>query len=241
VSPAVGFTWGLLSVLVGLRERAWSRLALAGLVAALTLTPWPVRSYLVFGRLIPVKSNLAYELYQSQCLQPDGLVQRRTLQLHPYTATTPEGREYHALGEIAYLDRKHQQFWEAVSAQPLDFLKRLADRLLGATLWYEPFDRAQEARRPWALWLCRLTHPLPFLALLVLAGTSARRPLQRAQGIVIGVYLLYLLPYIGASYYERYAVPLLGVKVLLVLWAFERLRPARSAPAQQRPSSDLHL
>jgi hypothetical protein len=41
---------------------------------------------------------------------------------------------------------------------------------------------------------------------------------------VIGVYVLYLLPYIGVSYYERYAVPLLGVKVLLVVWGADRCR-----------------
>jgi hypothetical protein len=235
VNPAVGLSWGLLSLLVGLRDRAWSRLALAVLVTGLTLLPWTVRNYLVFGRLIPVKSNLAYELYQSQCMQPDGLVQRRTLQLHPYTAATQEGREYNALGEIAFLDHKQRQFWEAVSSQPADFLRRAARRFLAATLWYEPFDPAQEARRPWALWFSRLTHPLPFLALLVLVAASARRPLQRAQWIVIGVYLLYLLPYVGVSYYERYAVPLLGVKVLLVLWALDRLPAFRRTPVTVPP------
>jgi hypothetical protein len=239
VNPAAGLTWGLLSLLVGARDRAWSRLALAGLVAGLTLLPWTVRNYLVFGHLIPVKSNLAYELYQSQCMQPDGLVQRRTLALHPYTAATREGREYNSLGEMAFLDRKREQFWEAVSSQPFDFLRRMARRFLAATLWYEPFNPPQEARRPWVLWLSRLAHPLPFLALLALVATSARRPLQRAQWVAIGVYLLYLLPYVVVSYYERYAVPLLGVKVLLVVWASElalSLAPAsRFAPAGQPP------
>jgi hypothetical protein len=32
-----------------------------------------------------------------------------------------------------------------------------------------------------------------------------------------------LLPYVAISYYERYAVPLLAVKVLLVLWAVDSL------------------
>jgi hypothetical protein len=35
--------------------------------------------------------------------------------------------------------------------------------------------------------------------------------------------VLYLLPYAAASYYDRYAMPLTGVKVLLVMWAVERL------------------
>ena len=68
---------------MGLRRRAWRRLALALAFAGLTLLPWTVRNFLVFGRVIPVKSNLAYELYQSQCLQPDGLITYRTFDRHP--------------------------------------------------------------------------------------------------------------------------------------------------------------
>ena len=40
--------------------------------------------------------------------------------------------------------------------------------------------------------------------------------------MVIGAYVLYLVPYIVASYYERYGAPLLGIKVLLVLLAADR-------------------
>jgi len=41
--------------------------------------------------------------------------------------------------------------------------------------------------------------------------------------MILATYALYLLPYIGVSYYERYAMPLLAVKVLLVIWAADRL------------------
>jgi hypothetical protein len=63
--------------------------------------------------------------------------------------------------------------------------------------------------------------------LLVLAVTARREPLHASQWIVIAVYLIYLLPYVVVSYFERYAIPLLGVEVLLVLWAGERLPPFR--------------
>jgi hypothetical protein len=222
VNPVVGLIWGMLSLSAGFRRRDWPRLAVALLAAASALAPWTARNYLVFGRLIPVKSNLAYELYQSQCLQEDGLIQRQTFAHFP-SRDGPEGKEFRALGEIAYLDRKREQFAQAVRADPLDYLDRVACRFLGATLWYEPFDRVAAARRPWLLWLSRLVHPLPFLALLFLVGTSLGRRLTRAQWTVIGVYLLYLFPYIAVSYYERYGTPLLGIKVLLVLWAAGRL------------------
>lgn len=64
VSPVLGLVWGVLSVATAGRSRAWAPLAVAVFVAALALAPWTVRNWLVFGRLIPVKSNLAYELYQ---------------------------------------------------------------------------------------------------------------------------------------------------------------------------------
>jgi hypothetical protein len=224
INPIVGFTWGILSLVMGFRARSWSGPALAILVAALTLLPWTVRNYLVFGRFIPIKANLAYELFQSQCLEPDGLCQSATIALHPHTGSSQEAQAYNVLGENAYLERKQQQFWQAVRADPLEFVKRLMIRLAGATLWYVPFDRDSEPRhRPWVPWVSRLVHPLPFLAVLMLLVTARWRPLHWTQWSVIGVYLLYLLPYIVVSYFERYAIPLLGIKVLLVLWATDAL------------------
>jgi hypothetical protein len=223
INPIVGLTWGVVSLVVWFRDWTWARLATAVLAAGLMVAPWSVRNYVVFGRLIPIKSNVVYELYQSQCLQPDGLLQGSTFIKHPYCAKNLERQEYAALGEMAFLDRKREQFWQAVRANPADFLKRVGDRFLGATLWYVPFDRPKEIKRPWAFWLSRLTHPLPFLGLLVLILSAFWQRLHWVQGAVIGVYLLYLLPYIGVSYYDRYAIPLLGVKVLLVIWGADRL------------------
>ena len=223
VNPSIALAWGVLTLAQGYRSGTWSRMAVALLVAGLTLTPWTVRNYLVFGRWIPVKSNLAYELYQTQCLQNDGLYQATTARLHPTVRSSGERQEFKTLGEAAYLDRKRQQFWESVRADPVDFLDRVASRFLGATVWYVPFNRADEARQPWVLWARRFAHPLPFLALVFLLFTGFREPLSWPQWTVIGVYVLYLLPYIAASYYERYAVPLVAVKVLLVTWAVDRL------------------
>jgi hypothetical protein len=231
VNPVVGVAWGGFSLVAAHRDRAWPRLAAAALAAGLALAPWTAWNYAVFGRLIPVKSNLAYELYQSQCLQPDGLIRRSTFAQHP-GGHTAEAREYDALGESAYLARKAEQFRRAVGADPVAFLDRVAARCVGATLWYVPFDPSQETRHPWSLWCSRLTHPLPFLALAILVLTAlSGSPLRRAEWVVIGVYLLYLLPYVVVSYYERYAFPLVGVKVLLVVFAADRFRLLRFPPS----------
>jgi hypothetical protein len=242
VNPLVGMIWGAFTLFIGRRRSDWRRLGVSLVAAAVTLAPWTARNYLVLGRLIPVKSNLAYELYQSQRLQPDGLIQATTFGTHPYQPATREGQEYRELGETAFLDKKQAQFWQAVGQDPINFLERVADRFFGATLWYVPFNRSEEYQRTWELWFCRLIHPLPFLALLFLVYSGAGKPLDPVQWAVVGVYALYLLPYIGASYYERYAVPMIGVKVLLVLWAADRLlsmrtRAKAAAEAKRAPAA----
>jgi hypothetical protein len=229
VNPSIGLPWGVLTLAHGYRSSGWSRTGVALFAVVLALTPWTVRNYLVFGRLIPVKSNLAYELYQSQCMQDDGLFHATTARRHPSVRGSREGQEYKALGETAYLDRKREQFADAVWADPMDFLDRVADRFLAATVWYVPFNRVDEARRPAMLWARRLVHPLPFLALGCLLCSGFRAPLSWPQWSVIGIYMFYLMPYVAASYYPRYAIPLVAVKVLLVIWALDRLWSLRSA------------
>jgi hypothetical protein len=221
INPIVALAWGILSIAIMFRQRAWYRFGIAVLVAALTLTPWIVRNYFTFGKLIPVKSNLAYELWQSQCRQKDGLLQN--FNGHPYGSAGPERRRYKELGEIKFIDERRDMFWKAVREDPLDFADRVACRFLGATLWYVPFNRSDVTQRPWVVWTNRVLHPLPFLSVLVLGFTVLWRPLHWSQWAVMGVYLIYIFPYIGVSYYERYAMPLLGVKVLLVLWAADRM------------------
>jgi hypothetical protein len=249
INPVVGLIWAVLASLTGFRQRAWFNLATALLVAGFTLAPWTIRNYLVFGHLIPVKSNLGYELYQSQCLQPDGLLRFATFDLHPSKYAGPERDDYKAVGEMAYMERKRQQFCEAVWANPQDFVRRIGERLLGATVWYEPFQRSEVAKRPWVFLLSRWIHPLPFLGLLALLLTAAWKRIDRVQWNVIAIYCLYLLPYIAVSYYDRYGVPLLGVKVLFVIWGADRLvltkstlselllRRATNNPNATRPSA----
>jgi|GEM_PF-688315 len=224
VSPVVGFVWGVLTIGEAIRCRTLVRLLLAGVGAAVVLTPWTVRNYQTFGRFIPVKSNLGYELHQSQCRSPDGLLRlEQFLQSHPYNPMTPDSRAYRRLGEMAFLDQKMAAFRASVSANPGDFAAKVGNRFLAATLVYVPTNPTEEERVYWALWISRVLHPLPFLAVVLLVGTACRFGLRREQWVVLLGYTAYLLPYILVGYYDRYAYPLIGVKTILVVWAAERL------------------
>jgi hypothetical protein len=199
------------------------------------------KDYAMFGRLIPVKANLAFELYQSQCLQKDPVLKRSTLGRHPMAAKSEARREYQQRGEMAFLDERRQRFSEAVAADPFDFLDRAAGRFLAATLLYEPYEPGGWQEPAWLLWFNRLTHPLAFLALLVLLSARSE---HCSPWPLMTVYIFYLIPYIGISYYERYAFPLVVTKIVLILWAADRLlslladrRAMQAQPAPHSPAA----
>lgn len=236
-SPVAGFTWGMLALSAGARSGSRGRLAVAVAVAVLTITPWMVRNYLVFGRLIPVKANLAFELYQSQCRRPDGLLRGGIFAGHPYVSNNKERRRYARLGETAYLDEKMALFRESLEADPSGFLRRVGNRFLAATVLYTPFDGSEERRRPWTYRANRWTYPLAFACLVGIVLATAwqaafsirpeatrRRRAPSAVAIVIGVYLAYLLPYVAISFYDRYKLPLLAAEVPLIACGIDGVR-----------------
>lgn len=223
VGPILGATWAVFTVAEGVRERSVRRLLLATVVSIAVVTPWAVRNYRVFDRFIPVKSNLAFELHQSQILEPDGVLRAARMPIHPYPFDNAERKEYKRLGEIAYLDGKMAEWKAAVVAAPWSFVTKIGNRFLAATLWYVPLNAAQEQQFYWGLWISRVTHALPFLAAMFLAATAWWLPLRREQKIGLLVYAVYLTPYVLVSYYDRYAYPLMVVKIVLVVWAIDRL------------------
>jgi hypothetical protein len=74
----------------------------AALVSILVVAPWTIRNRLVLKRWIPIKSNGMYELWQSQCLDQDGVLDSITLGQHPWGNDGEQRQQYARLGEIAF-------------------------------------------------------------------------------------------------------------------------------------------
>lgn len=220
-SPVVGFCWVALSFLFA--RGHYRRFALALVTMALVLTPWTIRNYQVFGKFIPVKSNLFYELYQSQCLQETGVLQATTFGSHPWGKNNKASRDYRRKGEMEFLQEKKELFLEALEKDPMDFVERVGERFLAVTLIYEPHEPQREKEFPEALTATCLTYPLPFLGWLWLLVAYLRFGLTRVEKIVFWIYPLYFLPYIVVSYYNRYEFPLLTVKWILIIWFGDRV------------------
>ena len=222
VAPVLGLVWAGLTVLAGARDKTLSRVALAGLGAAVALTPWAARNYATFGRVIPVKSNANFELYQSHCMYPDGVLTTASFARHPLHAGSEQAREYDELGEAAFMARKGEQFRAAVRADPGEFAGRVGDRFVAVVIWYTPRARSDAREFPPGIWLARLLYPLPWVAVAAIALSIGRRPTPGERAVAVAA-VLYILPYILVGHVERYYFPLLGLRVLLISFLVSRL------------------
>lgn len=259
-SPIVGLTWACLTVqrwlLVGWLFRRGNAaegdstgdpaerssrhmranvtwVALAAVISIAVVVPWTIRNRVVMGRWMPVKSNAIYELWQSQVLDDDGLLDSGSAYQHPWGSDSKQRREYMSLGELGFLDARKDPTWESIKETPLNFINRVLVRFHGATLYYQPLvvsDESQALRMRFN----RSYFAIPFLAMLVVLYFS-RAPLSPAVLSTITIYAVYLGVYVLVSYYARYAAPAVAIKMLLVLHAADAIRSAYKRRAKSSP------
>jgi len=118
-NPALGI---LLPFLVGwaaYRGRGegrvrWKRAALAGSVAILCCVPWTIRNYAAFHRLIPLRSNLPFELW----LGNNDIFDEHARHGRMSITRTEEARGYMQLGETAYMHEKWELATSFMTAHP---------------------------------------------------------------------------------------------------------------------------
>jgi hypothetical protein len=96
------------------RRFAWKRVALATCFAFLCCAPWTIRNYAVFHRLIPLRSNLPFELWlgNNDIFDEHARNGRRSI------TRMEEARRYTQLGETAYLREKWQLATTFIETHP---------------------------------------------------------------------------------------------------------------------------
>jgi dolichyl-phosphate-mannose-protein mannosyltransferase len=98
----------------------------AVLICLLTLAPWTVRNYRLFGHFVFVKSNFGAELWLGNNPQvKDGF----TGWLHPMV-NAAELQQLNELGEYAYMQRKQREGVDFIRGNPELFAKHAALRVL---------------------------------------------------------------------------------------------------------------
>ena len=112
-NPALGALLPFLLGWAALRGRGenrarWQRAGLAAGLAILCCVPWTIRNYVAFHKLIPVRSNLPFELWlgNNDILDEHARGGRKSI------TRTEEARRYAQLGETGYMAEK----WELATS-----------------------------------------------------------------------------------------------------------------------------
>ena len=108
------------------RRRAVFGSAVAGLAGlAIVLVPWLARNYLVFHRVVPVRSNFGLELWMGNHPGATGHMQ---MDSHPATSQD-EFQSYQRAGEFEYFRRKRDVALAFIGAHPGTFARLTVRRI----------------------------------------------------------------------------------------------------------------
>lgn len=212
VNPALGPVVAVLTFLPYTRTVLWKRFAVLAIVFAV-ISPWLVRNYVEFERVILVKSNLPFDLYQGNYLDDDGILMKQTFhEFHPHN-NAEALNEYVSLGETAFMDHYRASFSRELRAHPEVFLRKIFNRCVSAFLVFPIFETTGELWG-WTGKVKAITYTFPFLFSLFLLWQRRRHQVPIIDATILTFYV-FLLPYLIVGFYGRYRIPLLAVFVLL--------------------------
>ena len=186
----------------------------AVLALLVTISPWVGRNYAKFGTVYPIKSNAAYELWQSLNLSQNGLVDADVLKHHPFFLHSEQHNHYVRLGEQKYLLEKAVEAKRLLRSDLGRWIRHSMNRCRAALLWQQPWYPGQPT---WALSIGRLWKLSVLASLLIVLWR--RRVIDPSAVIAAAMMMLILAPYILISYYERYAWSLFPLQVIVVFYA----------------------
>lgn len=200
--------------------------AVLGGVTLLTLAPWYVRNYQVFGEFVPVATNGGINLLlgNSEFTRPNSGV---AVDLSRYEAQVQGYNEVET-------SRAFQRFAvEWVKAHPVDAARLYVQKALN----YYNYRAETVTEQPGSKWkdgLMFVTY-YPLLLLVLFRLMLARRlPLSRMEGLLLGLYVVNGL--LAALFFTRlrFRLPLDGLLMTLAIIALGRLAAWKSSRASGR-------
>jgi 4-amino-4-deoxy-L-arabinose transferase-like glycosyltransferase len=207
------------------RTQLLMKMCLALVVTAAIITPWLIRNYTTFGKFIFIRDNLPLEMYVANNDHSNGLWTRSE---HP--GNDPEAMQhFQDLGELRFMEEKHQQFRAFVATHTGQFLGFTAKRAL-----YFWIGTPQNVRVG-TYNLLAARHITFFLgSALAFAGLWFVVRKRKLGTFLFACFLfLYPLPYYLVNPFPRYKHPIEPIMVLLIVYLVCELRNRRSPLVSQ--------
>ena len=133
-----GLALALGAVILGLAVVGWRRgrtprgPILAAALACLGLAGWTTRNAVALKAIVPLKSNLWFELYLANVVSRDGLVRAEDALVAQPFFHGPQWDRYRAMGEVAYVRSFKEGVTRSLAADPGHFAANVRRRLMSA-------------------------------------------------------------------------------------------------------------
>jgi len=216
-NPILGPVW-LSTVIVVFKKVNRKKAVMSLGISAIIVLVWMARNFIVFDRLIFVKSNLYYDAYQANYIEDKGVLHAYSFQRHPFFAVKDGSQsKYPGLGEAEFSALYKKKFLNRLKDEPYTFLRKVKNRFLAATLVY----RLYFPGKPWEkfTWWKSFLQALSFGSMLFIL--LFRKNLYPYILLAVIMYGFFLAPYILISYYTRYLLPLTPLLVLFICWGID--------------------
>ena len=215
-------------------RRVWTHALLAAAIAALCCLPWTIRNYVQFHQLIPLRSNLPFELWlgNNDVFDEHAVGGRRAI------TRTEEARRYAQLGEPAYMREKWELAKDFIETHPALEVQLTARRFLDFWLGtHVPIKNFRES----GSWLVRLILAGSFLTGIAAAAGVVVSFWRNPSGVLAAATspvvfpCLYYVTHADLRYRHPIdpAVMLLTAGALAALWNAIRKLRATPGPAQE--------
>jgi hypothetical protein len=239
-NPAVALFFPFLLAWAAFRSRGHDRAAssilrqlLAAVIAALCCLPWTIRNYVQFHKLIPLRSNFAFELYIGNNENYDD--QHKT---RPGTVTQDrEILRYVRMGEPAFMEEEKRKAVAFIMSHPRIEIWLTAERFVD--FWVGTATPLAAFRQADSLWLrlillCNDAAPLCGLFGIVVLLTTKNAYAFPILAIPVVFPLLYYVTHTSLRYRHPIdpVVLLLSTIGLHGLWRWLTRKSRNATPAQ---------
>lgn len=110
-----------------------------------SLSIWGYRNYIVFGKIVPVKSNLWFEFYLSNIVDNNGILSISVLyRTHPIFGKNIG--EIKKLGEIEWLSQYENSGKRFIQDNPELYLKKVVNRFKNVVIFTESIKNTEEIK-----------------------------------------------------------------------------------------------
>ncbi|MBV9182871.1 MAG: glycosyltransferase family 39 protein [Acidobacteria bacterium] len=192
------------------RSQRSTAVAASALTLVLAITPWTLRNYQVFGRLILIRDNLALELYEANNESSSGFWTRSE---HP--GNDPDSMQrFQKLGEIAFMDEKREELVHFVEQHPDKVLFYTGKRFY--YFWAAPPQASMVGG-----FELRVARHTQFLLASIFAAAGLillfirRHPYR---WLLAPFLLVYPVPYYLVNPFPRYKHPIEPVMLMLIVY-----------------------